>query len=263
MMQGAEPFEFGSGKSAILFLHGWTSTPRELRFFAEKCASNGFYCKGILLKGHGTQLSDLAPTRYQDYLLQSESALLELCEKFKSVYICGLSMGGLLALDLAAQHRDKVHGLVLLAPFLKPWGKTFGLPNAWLIGRVPLFGNISKSKGGPIKDPTTAKDHLSYPAMPALAMVSIIRAGRKVTQVLPQIHCPTLVLHAQADTTSDYSGSIHLMNQLGSEDKTLLTYLRSNHILTLDYDRLQVEKESLDWLLKQQSQDLKTTSPIH
>ena len=250
IIRGAEPFEFGQGKSAVLFLHGWTSTPRELRFLAEKCAAAGFYCRGILLKGHGTKLEDLSPTRYQDYYEQSETHLFELSQKYSQVFICGLSMGGLLALDLAAQHPKQISGLVLLAPFLKPWGKTFGFPNSFLIGRVPLFGNISKNIGGPIKDPTTAPDHIAYHAMPAHTMVSIIRAGRRVTHTLPQIKCPTLILHDKSDTTSDYTGSISLMNHLGTGDKTLLTYVRSNHILTLDFDREQVETQSLEWLLK-------------
>ena len=36
---GAEPYEFGTGSEAILLIHGWSSSPRDLRFLAEKLSS--------------------------------------------------------------------------------------------------------------------------------------------------------------------------------------------------------------------------------
>jgi carboxylesterase len=248
---GAEPFDLGpKGPHAVLFLHGWTSSPRELRFLADRMAAAGIHCRGLLLKGHGLTVETLAPTRYSDYLAQSEAALLELSARHERIFVCGLSMGGLLGLDLAARHPDKVAGLILLAPFLRPWGKTAGLPNHWLIGRVPLSGNISKSIGGPIKDPQGAAGHIAYHAMPARTMVSVVVSAREVNRRTPDIRCPTLILHDVHDTTSDFLGSLDLIRDLGSDDKILIAFNRSNHILTLDYDRDRTESESLAWLLQ-------------
>ncbi len=263
IIRGAEPFDLGpkSASHAVLFLHGWTSSPRELVFLAEKVAEAGFHCRGLLLKGHGLTLSDLAPTRYADYLAQSEAALLELRATHASIFICGLSMGGLLGLDLAARHPDKVAGLLLLAPFLRPWGRTLGLPNHWLIGRVPLTGNISKSIAGPILDPKGAAGHIAYHAMPAKAMVSVVLAGRALNRKLPAIVCPTLILHDVHDTTSDFTGSLELIRDLGSDDKTLIAFTHSNHILTLDYDRDRTESESVAWLVNRRIPKLKQRSP--
>lgn len=252
IIRGAEPFDLGpkAGAPAVLFLHGWTSSPRELRFLAEKISAAGFHCRGLLLQGHGLTLDALAPTRYADYLAQSETALKELRATHDKVFICGLSMGGLLGLDLASRHPDKIAGIVLIAPFLRAWGKTLGLPNRWLIGRVPLSGNISKSIGGPVKDPKGAEGHIAYHAMPAKTMVSVVLAGREVARRLPSIPCPTLILHDVHDTTSDFSGSLALIRDLGSTDKTLVAFERSNHILTLDFDRERTESEALAWLLR-------------
>ncbi|HLP43214.1 MAG TPA: hypothetical protein VK465_17045, partial [Fibrobacteria bacterium] len=48
VIRGAEPFDLGdpAAPHAVLFLHGWTSSPRELRFLAEKAAARGFRAKG-------------------------------------------------------------------------------------------------------------------------------------------------------------------------------------------------------------------------
>jgi carboxylesterase len=245
---GAEPFAFGSssGSHAILFLHGWSSTPRELRFLAQRCADAGFHCRGPLLKGHATRLKDLVPTRFSDYLEQSLREFDALAAAHKRVSVCGLSMGGLLGLHLATVR--PVANLVLVAPFLSPTGKTFGLPNRWLIGRVPLSGNITKREGGPVDEPLSRDTHISYHAMPAQSMVSVVVAARRFAPRVPEVTSPTLILHSIHDTTSDFAGSKLLIEKLGSEDKTLVAYNSGNHVITLDYQKDALERTTLDWL---------------
>ncbi len=243
---GAEPFALGEGSHAILFLHGWTSTPRELRFLAERAAASGFHCHGPLLRGHGTKIEDLVPTRFPDYLQQAETAFTALAARHARVSVCGLSMGGLLGLKLAA--RMPVAGLILIAPFLSPWGRTIGLPNRWLIGRVPLPAMIAKSAAGPIMDPVQAPEHIAYHAMPSAGIVSIVAAARAFVPEIPRVACPTLILHSIHDTTSEFRGSRTLIENLGADDKTLVAFNRGNHLITLDYEKERVEETAVAWL---------------
>ena len=246
VIRGAEPFAFGDGTDAILFLHGWTSTPRELRFLAERCAAAGYRCEGLLLKGHGTRVEDLIPTRFPEYLAETAAAFDGLAARHRRVFICGLSMGGLLALHMALSR--KVAGLILIAPFLLPWGATFGIPNRWLIGRVPLPAMLAKGAGGPIEDTVGRQGHLAYRSMPSASMESVVAAGRAIVPSLGKVEVPTMVFHAIGDRTSDIRGSNRLMDRLGAKDKTLRTFLRGNHVLTLDYPRAELEGEALQWL---------------
>ncbi len=248
---GAEPFTLGSGSHAILFLHGWTSSPRELRFLAQEVAAAGFTCYGPLLPGHGLTMEALAPTRYSDYLSHAISVFDDLTIRYDRVSVCGLSMGGLLGLQMALTR--EVANLVLIAPFLRPWGRTFGIPNDWLIGRVPLPGTISKSSAGPIKYAKAAEDHIAYHAMPAAAMVSVVDASRRLRNRAVGVTCPVLIHHDVNDTTSDIAGSLHLIKSLGSIDKTLRVYQRGKHVITLDFDRAQIESETVAWLTRRQS----------
>jgi carboxylesterase len=245
---GAEPFALGEGSHAVLFLHGWSSTPRELRFLAERAARAGFHCLGPLLLGHGTRLSDLASTRFPDFLAAAEKAYDTLAASHARVSVCGLSMGGLLGLQLAV--RRPVAGLVLVAPFLYPSGSTCGLPNRWLVGRVPLPGIMAKRLPGPITDPAGAEGHIAYHAMPTGSMVSVVLAGRRFAAQVPKVACPALILHSIHDSTSHFSGSQMLIERLGSEDKTLVAFNRGNHVITLDCDRERVEETVVDWLVK-------------
>lgn len=245
---GAEPFAFGEGADAILFLHGWSSTPREMRFLAERAAGAGYRCEGILLKGHGTRLEDLVPTRFPDFLAESLAAFDSLAARHRRVFVCGLSMGGLLALHLALER--PVAGLILVAPFLMPSGTTFGLPNRWLVGRVPLPALLAKGVGGPIVDPEGLRGHIAYHAMPAGSMVSVVVAARALARKLSRIRAPTLIFHSVHDRTSSYLGTKMLMRRMGSPDKTLVAYDRGNHVLTLDYPRAELEAETLAWLAR-------------
>jgi carboxylesterase len=246
VIRGAEAFALGGGRDAVLFLHGWSSTPRELRFLAEKVAPLGLRCEGPLLKGHGTRLEDLAPTRFPEYLAESEAAYASLASRHQRVFVCGLSMGGLLALHLARER--PVAGLILVAPFLLPSGKTLGIPNRWLVGHIPLPATMAKGKSGPILDPEGLAGHITYPAMPSASMVSVVLAARRMIASLPRIQSPALIFHALKDRTSDFRGSQILIEKLGAEDKTLIAFNRGNHVLTLDFPRPRLEAETCAWL---------------
>ncbi len=248
VIRGAEAFDLGQGSHAVLLLHGWHSSPREMRPLAEKLSALGFRCHCPLLKGHGTRLEDLLPTRFEDYLADATSAWNELSAAHERVSICGLSMGGLMALYLAA--RVQVANLILIAPFLQPYGKTFGLPNRWLVGRVPLPAVMRKKNPGPIRDPVAAADHVAYSALATQSMISVAEAGRRFWPLAHSVQSPILIHHSQTDTTSDYSGTVRLMKSIGSSDKTLLTYQRGNHVITLDFDRPELENQTETWILR-------------
>lgn len=244
---GAEPFAFGSGDHAVLFIHGWTSTPREMRFIGEKVGQKGFAAQGILLPGHGRTLRSLQTTSFSDYLRHTEEAFGELMLKHDKVSIVGLSMGGLIGLHLAA--RRKVHGLVLYAPFIRPSGSTMGISNRRMAGLAKLWTDeIVKDVEGPILDKAQLAEHIAYHAMPAAGLADVVKAAEDMVPLLPRVTCPTLIMHAVGDRTSDFEGSLHLMKHLGSEDRTLIALSRSNHVITLDQERDRVEAATLQWL---------------
>ncbi len=244
---GAEPFEFGKGDHAVLFIHGWTSTPREMRFVAEKVAAQGFMSSGLLLPGHGRTLRALKGTHFSDYLRHCEEAFGELALKHDKVSVIGLSLGGLLALHLAA--RRKVANLVLYAPFLFPAGSTLGIAHKHLAGYAKIWTDeIAKDAKGPINDASQLEEHIAYHAMPASILAEIMAQGQSILPLLPNITAPTLIFHSPQDRTSHFDGTLQLMRALGSEDRTLIALPRSNHVLTLDIDRDRLERETTAWL---------------
>src|SRR6266852_2399288 len=86
----------GDGGDACLLLHGLTGSPAEVRPVGEALAGAGFRALGPLLPGHGTSPRDLETVTRFDVEDAAREALLSL-RGARRVYLCGLSMGALLA----------------------------------------------------------------------------------------------------------------------------------------------------------------------
>jgi carboxylesterase len=90
------------GDRGCLLLHGFTGTPLEMVPLAEALAQDGFTVHVARLAGHGTSPEDLAQTTWGDWLGSARSAYRALRARCSSIAVGGLSMGGAIALHLAA-----------------------------------------------------------------------------------------------------------------------------------------------------------------
>jgi carboxylesterase len=96
------PWHLGDGPRGVLLIHGFASTPPELRRLGEVLAANGFRCHAPALPGHGTTPEDLERTTWEDWAACVAAEFDELASECDDVMVVGQSMGGTLALHLAA-----------------------------------------------------------------------------------------------------------------------------------------------------------------
>lgn len=116
LLPGAEPFRRDGGEVGVLVCHGFTGSPQSVRPWAEYLADQGLTVSLPLLPGHGTRWQDLQITTWQDWYAEVDRELRALTERCTSVFVCGLSMGGALALRLAAKHGDAISGVAVVNP---------------------------------------------------------------------------------------------------------------------------------------------------
>ena len=91
--------------------------PASMRPWAEHLAAHGYAVSVPLLPGHGTTWQDMNTTHLGRLVRRGRARLRRaLAEQRGPVFVCGLSMGGGLALRLAADQPDRVAGLVLVNP---------------------------------------------------------------------------------------------------------------------------------------------------
>jgi carboxylesterase len=244
---GAESFKFGRGNHAILFIHGWTSSPRDLRFLAERL-KDSYYCMGIRLEGHGMYPELLKYTTWRGHFRQVSEAIEELEKRYDKITLIGFSYGAVLAMHAAVA--KKITNLALLAPYIRSTENIIGwLPDTFLVPFIPSFIKyIPKGWCDPINDPLANEKHICYNRMPVKPLKSLFDCIKQVIPLIPQIHCPVLLLHSRGDKTADFQGSRYIYDHLGSEDKSFSSLIMSNHVITLDFDRDRVEKKVLSWL---------------
>lgn len=244
MSGSADPFALGDGPDACLLLHGLTGSPAEMRPLGDALARAGFRAVGPLLPGHGTTPEHLYVTTRGDLLNAAESALLSL-RGARRVFLCGLSVGGLLAIHLAARDwasegLPPISALALLAPAIEFAGSTWIFANVF--GRLPALPFIVGKGGRDIrKEPDDrAQVPESYTAIPLRWGPELLALSRAAQALAPRVHVPTMILHGALDRTSALAGSRKLARLLGSPRVDLHVFRRSGHVLPLDAQSAEV-----------------------
>jgi carboxylesterase len=232
-------FEGSPGRGGILALHGFAGTPNEVRLLLEAGRRVGMAGSAPLLPGHGTHARDLQHRSLSEWLAAAEASFEELYRRVQApIVVGGLSLGALLAIQLAATRKDRVCGLVAVSTALKISPLWPGLPLRFL-ERLPIHGNefYLPKPSSDIRDPEGLRRHMTYDANPMRAAVQVLRAARTAESLLPFVRCPTLIVHGSLDRVCPAS-YVHTMAQsLGSSDVEVALMPASGHILTADFDR--------------------------
>src|SRR4051812_28032023 len=72
-LPGAESFFLPGGPTGVLLLHGFTSSPAEVRPLGDFLAAQGYTVYSPLLAGHGTAPEDLRGTTWRDWVASAEA----------------------------------------------------------------------------------------------------------------------------------------------------------------------------------------------
>jgi carboxylesterase len=230
-LAGAEPFLFRGGPVGCLLVHGFTAAPQEMVRLGAHLANHGYTALGVRLAGHGTNLDDLARTRWTDWLASAQDGLDLLSGMCNRIVLLGLSMGGLLSILLAEQ--TPPIGLVLMStPTLVPPNRLRPL----LRPLSPIYRRIPK---GPPDwfDASVAPERVAYSAYPTRAMAEVADLIEIARAALPRVHAPALIVHSLNDDFVVPANAQTLMAELGSQDKRLFVVEGSNHLVTLDAQR--------------------------
>ncbi|MBN1501250.1 MAG: alpha/beta fold hydrolase, partial [Spirochaetes bacterium] len=113
----ALPVFLKGGPKAILLLHGYNGYTEDFNYIAKRLHDAGYTVSVPRLAGHGTSANDFLSTNSDMWLRSAIDSYLDLKCSYKNIYICGLSMGGLLALILASLFSIKK--IAVMAPALK------------------------------------------------------------------------------------------------------------------------------------------------
>lgn len=246
LMAGAEPFEHeGAPDIGALLVHGFTGTPNEMRPIATALSSAGFGSIGPLLHGHGTHPDDMAGVSFARWQADVDAAYDRLLALHERVVVIGLSMGGTLALNLAARrsHDPRLAGLVTINTPLRL--------DDWRLGFAGIISMLAKwqSWGKPdIKDRTAWDKHLSYGRFRTGSVLELLALLDETRTLLPLVHQPILVARAAEDHVVPPRNAEIIHAGVSSTDKRLLVLDNCYHVATVDFAASQLNDEIVQFV---------------
>ncbi|GED87491.1 alpha/beta hydrolase [Streptomyces sp. NPDC091412] len=237
VLPGAEPFRHEGGEVGVLLCHGFTGSPQSLRPWGRYLAERGLTVSLPLLPGHGTRWEDMQLTGWPDWYAEVDRELRVLRESCTRVFVAGLSMGGALALRLAARHGDALAGVVVVNPANKVHGlSAYALPVARHVVRT--------TKGIASDIALEGAAELGYDRVPLHAAHSLRNFFRMVDGELPQVTQPLLLLRSPQDHVVPPVDSARILGRVSSTDVTEVLLEHSYHVATLDHDADRIFDES-------------------
>jgi carboxylesterase len=220
---------------AVVVSHGFTGNPTATRSLGQALAAKGFAVDVVRLPGHGTHWRDMQGTRYADWRGEVAGAVDARHAAGKRVVVVGLSLGGTIALDLAAT-KPEVSAICAINPTI--------LDRQGLLPKLaPLLETVipvvTAGMAGLVKgDIAKGGDERAYSWVPTKAANSVLRELPRIRAGLPRITAPVLVAYSPQDHSVPPENSTVLLRML-SESQAKATGLvleRSYHVATMDYD---------------------------
>lgn len=243
----AEPF-FSDGtpdasgrRVGVLLSHGFTGSPASMVPWGRFLAERGYAVAVPLLPGHGTTWQDMLPTRFEDYYAALSAELDALRERCDVVVVCGLSMGGCLALTLAERRPDDMAGIVLVNPVVTSANKQLLLLPVLkhLVKAFPAIGDDIKKEG---------VSEYAYTKTPLKPLASMVAAWKQIRADLGKVKVPVLMFRAQDDHVVDATSAPVIMAGISSTDAVERVLTESYHVATVDNDAEQIFTESLAFI---------------
>jgi carboxylesterase len=229
---------YKNGPVGCLLIHGFTGSPNELLELGEFLASKKLTVYIPTLPGHGTHSGDLFNYTWRDWVDAVKTAYHELKAICEEVFVCGLSMGGALALHLAA-HEPSVKGVVTLSAAIQfPGWKKLAVNG---LKRVIKFRH--KKNGEDVRDTSTRPRLGSYRRYPYFAVDQLFELLEHVRGDLPEVTQPILIIHSRKDNTIPFSNSEKIYRLVGSTDKRKVDLQESYHIISVDVEKERVREE--------------------
>jgi len=250
----AEPFFFlgDHSKPACLLIHGFTGTPKEMRWMGEYLNQQRLTCLGVRLAGHATTPEDMIASHWTDWTASVEDAYSLLKNLTDNIYLVGLSMGGILSLLIST--RLQVRGVVAMSTPYKLRDDP-RLRYIKLISRViPFLPKSKEPPGSGWFDKDAWKDHVAYPQNPVRSIGELDILLGEMRAVLPQVDVPVLLIHSRDDKYVAPESMEYIYADLEkTSDKTKLYITGSGHVVTRDAARRQVFELALEFIQRVES----------
>ncbi|HEX8974279.1 MAG TPA: alpha/beta fold hydrolase [Patescibacteria group bacterium] len=242
-----QPFFFeGTNGKGVLLVHGWTSTPYEVRRLGKYLNENGYTVYGLQLSGHGTVPKDLENVKWSTWIQDVEEGYAKLRETCDKVFIGGTSLGSNVAM-MFAKENPEVAGLVLMAT---PYAIRF---ESIAVFVAKLLMGLKKKYRKKFYPPTFGLSttitrlisYQTYPVKSALETFDLIKHARQDLSLITQ---PCFVMQSTHDHIVAKNSMDKIHAQVGSKVKKKKPIEKAYHTFISDIKNEHVFEDILNFL---------------
>jgi len=222
-----------------VIVHGFTGLLPTVRILSRVAGERHLPWVMPVLRGHAGDPAGLIGVTWRDWYADGEKALLEATADGRKALLMGLSMGGLVVLNLASRHPERVCGVVSVAACLKLASPL--LPLLPLISRFKPWWDSEKI--------SVCDDELAaYPRFPTRAVASLVEFTQSTPARLPFVTAPILVVQSWADPTVKPSSARDIYDGVSSRDKELARFESDPHDMLLGPGAPAVARRIGEWI---------------
>lgn len=259
-------FQWAGGTGGAVLVHGFPGTPAEMRPLAARMQVAGWAVRGVLLPGFGPQIDTLPRRTHREWINTVSEAVSALQADHQRVALIGHSMGGALALVVAAQLADSgaaPDALVLLAPFwdmhhalwkllpvlkvMFPSFRPFRLFNLDFSSEVTRAGIRNFVPDADLDDPQVQAAIREF-QLPVAMFDQIRQVGQLAYRLAPRITIPTLVLQGTQDDLVRPELTRRLVARLGTRARYVEVPDQHDLVNPASASWPRIEREVLEFL---------------
>jgi carboxylesterase len=204
----------------ILLIHGFTGTPDNMRPLQDRFEWEGYKVANLPLKGHGTTPEDMRQANWRDWLSDSMREVENLQRECRKVAVAGLSMGGLIALIIAA--RMDVDAIVTIST---PIRYRYEL----LAQFSPLIRFSNRIRKWPRASVNGTCMKIGYTAIPEAKLYDLHRLSMMAREQMQKVKCPVLVIQSKKDEVVRVASMDAILSGVSSNVKESILLERSPH----------------------------------
>ena len=249
-------------RPAVMMIHGIGGSEHDFGPLYKVLGTNGFDPQPLTLPGHRRHPEDLLNVSADDWIAAAESHYHALRQRYDVVHIMGISLGALIALEIAKAQQQLDGKLILIsAPvFIDGWAVPWYYALRYPLYRLSLARRLIKVEE---EDPFGVKNpHIRsivakkfargesyhYAYVPLGCVQEIDHLRDRVRKPGKRVDFQTLVIHSTQDDLTSARSAEWLKSRLGEAQTRVVLLHNSFHMVCIDNDHKLVSQSVLEFL---------------
>lgn len=253
ILELTKPFYIKKGRIGVLLVHGFTSSPNDMRSLGEYLAERNLTVHGVRIQGHGVSHHILKKTNRYDWFYSVRRGADLLKKDTDKIFVIGFSMGGCLNLMLAEED-PSIRGMVLInTPIYTKQSRVI----FWFIPLIKHFKKFSTKEWVKQMDNYFEKrDSGSYYRIPLDSAWQFYKLIQDTKNIMKDVLAPVYLIQSERDETINPDSVNYIEKNIGSEEKKKEIIDTHVHNILMNFPEKERIFENIYAFIKEKSENI-------